>query len=466
MFIDREQELATLEKRYRSQQAELFVLYGRRRVGKTELLRAFCRNRRHIFFVADLSSEALLLETFSRAIGESLLGPGTPLSFASWDAAFEYLAGAAKDERLVIVLDEFGYLAQTNPAFPSILQRLWDTHLSRTQVFLILCGSTISLMEREVLTYRAPLYGRRTGQVLLSPLAFQFLAEFFPRYRPEDLITSYAILGGTPAYLRQFDDSLPVSANIEQSVLTSQTYLYDEARFLLLQEVREPRSYFAILEAMARGNTRPNEISQTAGLGGGASAMPYIKTLMDLHLVERRVPVTELHPHKSRKGQYRISDPFFRFWFRFVYPYRSALEEGRPGQVLERHILPNLDQFTSYTFEEVCRQHIWQRELPFAPERVGAWWSPRGEIDVVAVSDEASAVLVGECKWSVKPVGVNVLEDLQRAAQHLQHEGGWRRVYFALFSRSGFTPALRELAVEGNVMLVEPRDLVENLAAR
>jgi AAA+ ATPase superfamily predicted ATPase len=459
MFVDREREMAMLEERYRSDQAELFVLYGRRRVGKTELLRAFCGNRRHVFFVADLSSEALLLATFSRAIGESLLGPGTPLAFASWDAAFEYLAEVAGDERLVVVLDEFGYLAQANPAFPSILQRLWDTRLRDTHIFLILCGSTISLMEREVLTYRAPLYGRRTGQFLLSALEFPTLASFFPRYGPEDLVTAYAILGGTPAYLRQFEDRLPLAANIEGRILTPQTYLYDEARFLLLQEVREPGAYFAILEAMARGNTRPNEIAQAAGLGGGAAAMPYVKTLIDLRLAERRVPATERHPHQSRKGHYRISDPFFRFWFRFVYPQRSALEEGRAHQTLERHVLPHLNQFTSEVFEELCRRHVWRLELPFIPERVGAWWSPRGEIDVVAASDEARALLVGECKWSVNAVGGNVLEDLRRAALALQAEGDWERVYFALFTRSGFTPALRELAAREGVILVETQDL-------
>jgi AAA+ ATPase superfamily predicted ATPase len=459
MFVDRERELAVLEERYHSDQAELFVLYGRRRVGKTELLRAFCREWRHVFFVADLSSEALLLVAFSRAIGESLLGPGTPLSFDSWDAAFEYLADRARDERLVVVLDEFGYLAQANPAFPSILQRLWDTRLRDTRMFLILCGSAIGLMEREVLTYRAPLYGRRTGQYLLQTLELPKLASFFPHYSPEELVTAYAILGGTPAYLRQFDDRLPLPANIRERILTPQTYLYDEARFLLLQEVREPGSYFAILEAMARGNTRPNEIAQAAGLGGGAAAMPYVKTLIDLRLVERRVPATERHPHKSRKGHYYISDPFFRFWFRFVYPQRSALEEGRADETLERHVLPQLDQFTAHIFEEICRRHVWRMELPFTPERVGAWWSPRGEIDVVAIGDEAGAVLVGECKWSINLVGGNVLEDLWRAGGYLQQERDWEKIYFALFARSGFTPALRELAAREGVILVETEDL-------
>ncbi len=461
MFIDRERELAALEERYSSEQAELFVLYGRRRVGKTELLRAFCQGKRHVFFVADLGSEALLLMAFSRAIGEYLLGPGVPLAFSTWDAAFEYLAEAAQAERLVVVLDEFGYLAQANPAFPSILQRLWDTGLKDTRIFLVLCGSYVSLMEREVLAYRAPLYGRRTGQYLLMPLDFPEATLFFPRYNPDDLVTAWAVLGGTPAYLRQFDDRHPLLENIRERILTPQTYLYDEPRFLLLQEVREPRSYFAILEAMAQGNTRPNEIAQAAGLGGGAAAMPYIKMLMELRLVERRVPATKRHPHKSRKGIYRLSDSFFRFWFRFVYPHRSALEEGRTAQVLGQHIAPRLDEFTAEVFEEICRRHIWRLELPFIPERVGAWWSPRGEIDVVAISDQARAVLVGECKWSAKPVGTDVLAELRHKAQFLQREGFWDRVHYALFSRAGFTQALQETAVQEGVVLIGPQDLVQ-----
>jgi len=464
MFIDRERELAMLEERYGSDQAELFVLYGRRRVGKTELLRAFCQGKRHVFFVADLGSEALLLTAFSQAIGEHLLGPGVPLAFSTWDAAFEYLTNEAKVERLVVVLDEFGYLAQANPAFPSILQRLWDTHLKDTHIFLVLCGSYVSLMEREVLAYRAPLYGRRTGQYLLTPLDFSKAALFFPLYSPDDLVTTYAVLGGTPAYLRQFDDRRPFVENVRDRILTPQTYLYDEPRFLLLQEVREPRSYFAILEAMARGNTRPNEIAQAAGLGGGAAAMPYIKMLMELRLVERRVPATERHPHKSRKGIYRIGDPFFRFWFRFVYPYRSALEEGRVAQVVEKQVVPRLEEFVADTFEEVCRRHVWQLELPFTPERVGAWWSPRGEIDVVAISDEARAVLVGECKWSTKPVGTDILDGLRRKAQLLQHEGSWDQVHYALFSRAGFTKAVQEATAQQGVALISSQDLVQTAA--
>ncbi|HFD40853.1 MAG TPA: ATP-binding protein [Anaerolineae bacterium] len=454
MFVNRERELAALEACYATDKAELFVLYGRRRVGKTELLRTFCRDKRHIFFVADLGSEATQLAAFSRVVGRQLLGSGE-IGFPSWDAVFDLLARSSQSERLVVVLDEFSYLAQSNPAFPSILQRLWDTQLRESRIMLILCGSYIGLMERDVLAYRAPLYGRRSGQWLLTPLSFDQIGPFLPTYAPADRVRAYAILGGTPAYLTRFDPRRSLGDNILTAILSPQGYLYDEARFLLLQEVREPRSYFAVLEALAQGRTRPNEIAQKAGMGGGAAAMPTLKTLMDLRLVERHVPVTERHPHKSRKGLYRISDPYFRFWFRFVHPQRSALEEGRAQAVLEQQILPVLDHFTSLTFEEICRQHVWRMALPFVPQRVGAWWDRHTEIDVAAVGKAEDALLVGECKWSARPVGANILDDLKRKAARLLGQGTWSQVIYALFSRSGFTPAMKALAEAEAVHLVD-----------
>ena len=459
MFVNRERELAALETRYATDQAEMFVLYGRRRVGKTELLRTFGRDKRHVFFVADLGSEATQLAAFSRAIGRQLISPTAEVAFPTWDAAFDFLAQAARTERLVVVLDEFSYLAQTNPAFPSVLQRLWDTQLQATRLMLVLCGSYIGLMERDVLAYRAPLYGRRTGQWLLTPLTFAQIGPFLPAYAPADRVLAYAILGGTPAYLAQFDPGRALADNILTAILAPQGYLYDEARFLLLQEVRDPRSYFAILEALALGCTRPNEIAQQAGLGTGAAVMPALHTLMDLRLVERQVPATERQPLKSRQGLYHISDPYFRFWFRFVHPQRSALEEDRAPLVLEQSILPQLDRFTGPVFEAICREHVWRMVLPFMPQRVGGWWDRRAAIDVVAVNDAARALLVGECQWSTKPVGPDILDDLQGKAAHLLAAGDWQQVVYALFSRAGFTPALRARAAAEAVLLVGLEDV-------
>jgi AAA+ ATPase superfamily predicted ATPase len=279
MFLNRTRELHSLNQQYAAGRAELYVLYGRRRVGKTELLRAFCADKLHVFFVADLGTEATALADFTRQIAAFAYGrPDAIGPFTSWDAAFQFLGERAASERLVVVLDEFTYLIRTNPALPSILQRLWDTHLRHTQLMLVLCGSYVGMMEQQVLSSRSPLYGRRTAQWRLQPLAFADAALFFPRLSPADRVRAYAVLGGMPAYLLQLDDGKSLLDNVEGRILSTATFLYEEPRFLLLQEVGDPQRYFAILQAIAAGRTRLNEIAQ--GSGVAVQSVPfYLGTL-------------------------------------------------------------------------------------------------------------------------------------------------------------------------------------------
>jgi AAA+ ATPase superfamily predicted ATPase len=461
VFLDREAELAALEQRYRSAGAELYVLYGRRRVGKTELLREFCQGKRYVFFVADLGTEASALAEFSRRVSEFAFGdPEVLPPFGSWDAAFGFVARHAAEERLVVVLDEFTYLIRANAAVPSILQRLWDTALRQTRLMLVLCGSYVGLMEKHVLAYDAPLYGRRTGQWQLQPLAFGDAIRLLPRYGPEDHVRAYGILGGVPLYLRQFDDGAALLDNVEQRVLSLGTFLYDEPRFLLLQELGEPHRHFSILEAIAAGRTRQNEIAQAAGIV--PTSLPfYLDTLRALGLVEREVPATETQPHKSKRGMYRILDPFFRFWFRFVYPNRSLIDRGVTGPVRQQ-VGAQLNHFLGPVFEDVCRDHVWRLaaadHLGFAARAVGRWWDDRTEIDVLALGD--SIALVGECKWSERPVGTNVLDDLVAKAAAFRPHGGGRTLRYALFARAGFTPDLVRRADVDGVLLVRLEDLV------
>jgi AAA+ ATPase superfamily predicted ATPase len=460
MFINRQRELATLERSYASGQAELYVLYGRRRVGKTELLRAFTSGKRHIFFVADLGTEASGLAELTRQISQFLYGsPEAIAPFGSWDAAFAMVARPAETERLVLALDEFTYLIGANPAFPSILQRVWDTRLAQTQLQLILCGSYVGMIEQQVLAYRAPLYGRRTGQWHLQPLGFEDARQFFPRLSAADHVRAYAILGGVPAYLAGFDAARPLLENVEQRVLSTGTFLYEEPRFLLRQELADPNRYFSILEAIAGGRTRQNEIAQAVGLA--ASSLPfYLSSLRELGLIERVVPATELHPEKSRRGIWRLRDHYLRFWFRFVYPNRSLLERGETRLPL-RQVQEQLDQFVGPVFEQICQEHVWRLhaadQLGFAPRAVGRWWDDREEIDVAAIGD--GDALLGECKWSARPVGTDALTDLhRRAASFARRHPGLRR-HLALFSRSGFTPALATQAAEAGVRLITLADL-------
>lgn len=460
MFINREDELKFLDQRYASGQAELVVLYGRRRVGKTELLTRFCAGKRHIFFVADLNVEPVLRADFSRAVNTVLLAPeAAGAIYSTWEEIFRLLARQAEAERWVVVLDEFTYLIAAYPPLVSLLQRLWDAELRHTKLMLILCGSYVGMMEEAILGYNAPLYGRRTAQYLLEPLEFHDARLFFPTYDPADQVRAFAVFGGTPAYLRAASTTQPLLASIRDQALVRGTFLYDEVRFSLQQELREPRNYFAILEAIASGRTRLNEIKQATGLEGLTA---YLTTLQGLHLVERVVPVTESQPHKSRRGLYRLCDQFFRFWFRFVHPHRTLLERGGSQIALDTLIAPQIDLFTGPVFEEVCRQYLWRAglsgRLPFTPLRIGGWWQANEEIDTVAFGQDMA--LLVECKWTSRPVGLDILRDLERKATMVNAELGDRRQLLGLCARSGFTAQVEEEAANRDDVLLFNLNLI------
>jgi AAA+ ATPase superfamily predicted ATPase len=446
MFVNRVSELALLEKHYNSGRAELFVLYGRRRVGKTELLAHFCNGKRHVFFVADQVPEQTLRANLSKVVNDAIFGPGQVSAvYNTWDDLFETLARQAQAERLVVVLDEFPYLVAAYPPLASILQRIWDQSLKDSHIMLILNGSYIGMMEETVLGYKAPLYGRRTAQYLLEPLEFFDARYFFSAYSPEDRLRTYAVFGGTPAYLQTIQPELPLEANILEGILERGSVLYDEVRFVLQQELREPRNYFAVLQAIASGNTRQNEIKQAAGL---ENITPYLDTLQQLHLVERIVPVTETQPHKSRRGLYRLKDNFLRFWFRFVLPNGSQLERGAKEIVYETAIRPEMDHFAAGIFEQVCQQYFWRAglngKLPFMPKQIGGWWQANQEVDLVLLGD--NQIMLVECKWSSRPVGTDILETLEARSSSVLAEAGEKNALFAICSRSGFTEPLTKYA--------------------
>jgi len=462
MFFGRESELAHLETLYASERAELFVLYGRRRVGKTELLRSFCSDKAHIFFIATLSSDRDQLSAFSQAIYR-LLHAEVPESFSylSWEAAFRALGDLPG--RPIVVLDEFTYLIGGNKAIPSILQKVWDERLKNSHVFMILCGSYIGMMETEVIGYNAPLYGRRTGSLLLTPLELPTVPLFFPQYSPVEQLETWAVLGGMPYYLSAFTDKVDIFTNIRRQILDIHGLLYAEPRLLLVEELREPRNYFSILRAIAQGSTRLNEIAQKAGVGDGPTTSRYLDILQQMRLVYRSVPATKSQPEKSKKGIYRISDFFLRFWFRYVHPYQSALDLGMAEGVFVQRVRPTYEQFVSYAFEEAARSYVTRLarkgQLSFLPERIGSWWDQNNEIDVLAISDSEQGLLVGECKWSADPVGTDILQDLKRKTQLLQSMKSWESITYFLFAKSGFTPAIREQAsIEPNVQLISAAD--------
>jgi uncharacterized protein len=290
---------------------------------------------------------------------------------------------------------------------------------------------------------------------LLEPLQFKDARLFYPAFIPEDQVRAYAVYGGTPAYLNTINPASTLQENILEGILSRGSFLYDEVRFVLQQVLREPRNYFAVLQAIAAGKTRLNEIKQATGIDG---ATAYLDTLQQLHLVERSVPVTETQPQKSRRGIYRLKDAYLRFWFRYVLPNRSQLERGAGTMLLESQVLPELDHFSSLAFEEICQQYLWTAgltgRLPLVPTKIGKWWRDNEEIDLVVLG-ETEAILV-ECKWTTRPEGVDLLADLERKAGIVGPELGSRSIRFALCSRSGFTSqTIAEAKQRQDVLLVD-----------
>jgi hypothetical protein len=448
MFFNRQIELQRLNERYAEKKAQLLIMYGRRRVGKTELLKEFVRDKPHIYFLADLSSEKEQLQEFTERI--QLFSQDTSLvqnPFANWRALFAYVSKFAQNEPLVVIIDEYQYLQSSNRAMASMLQKAWDEELKNSSVFLVLCGSYVSFIEQELLAYKSPLYGRRTGQFYVEPLNFYQAGEFFAGFSMEDKVRAFGILGGMPAYLLQFDAKKTIAQNIKATLLQTDAFLNNEARFLLMEELKEPRNYFSILKAVAAGNTRINEIAQAGGLDRGI-VVKYLDVLQNLRIIRRELPVTELKPEKSRKGIYVIQDQYLKFWFRFIMPNQSYIEENRQDFLLQQRILPFLDQYLGEVFEKICIEFLKRlnlsSKLPLQLDHIGRYWKNGTEIDLVAFDSNREQVFAGECKWSTKKVGTNILDELIVKSSSLQQETGFKKVYYGLFSKSGFTDGLRQ----------------------
>ena len=448
-FVDRQQEMETLQREYQREGSSLVVLYGRRRVGKTTLISEFIKDKKALFFLASEESEALNRADFREKaadfIGSELLRQA---EVKSWDAIFQAIMATEFTEKPVIVLDEFQYLGKSNPAFPSVFQRIWEEILKDKSVMVILCGSLISMMESQTLSYRSPLYGRRTAQIRLGQIPFRYYHEFFPEKSSRELVELYALTGGVPKYIELFSQSSDLYQSIAECVLNRSGYLYDEPHFLLQQEVSEIGSYFSVIRAIAAGNSKLSAISAALEIKA-TSLTKYLKTLIDLDILEREVPVTEENPEKSKRGLYKIKDNYIRFWFAFVYPNRSYVESGHPQIALDK-IRKSLTVYHSaYVYEDICRQQMWELNeqdcWPFHFSKVGRYWDAKTEIDIAAIDPEEKNLILGECKYWHEPVGVNVLRELEAKADSVPWEKNERRVWYVLFSSRGFTEELKQL---------------------
>lgn len=454
MFIGRNEELRKLEKLWHSEKFQNPVLYGRRRVGKTALIREFIKDKEAIFFTGIESSEQQNLENLSRAILATAQQGVTPV-FQTFQEAFEYVFRLSLEKRLAFVIDEYPYLAKAYPAVSSILQKLIDEYKDTSKLFLILCGSSMSFMEEQVLGYQSPLYGRRTAQMKILPFDFFEAREYFQKFSPLDMAAVYGIVGGTPQYLLQMNDSLSLEDNLKENLLEPSSYLFEEPSNLLKQEIREASTYNAIISAIASGASRLSEIASKAHLETSACSS-HLNKLMALGLIRKEEPFGE---KTTRKTIYAVEDQLFRFWYRFIPSHISLLQNGMADLVCTR-IMEHFSQYMGQVFEEICKQWLWRQNkqglLPFTFLSLGRWWGsdPRkkseAEIDIVA-SDGENSLLFCECKWTNEPVDAPVLETILERSQLLP---AVNRHYF-LFSKSSFSERCHEQAKAiGRVCLV------------
>lgn len=469
-FYNRLSERSTLGRALESPRSELLIVYGRRGVGKSALLEEALAESGlpYVFYRATRRTLNIQMEALTSAVADAFPDAFLSQPLASFSVFLDFLAHRAAEKEkaggppVVVVIDELPYIADVDPGLLTVLQHWWDANKRRPNLKVFLAGSYVAFMERQVLDANAPLYNRRTGAMKLEPMDYAEAALFFPGYAPEDRMAAYAILGGLPSYLEQFDPATTIEQNVKATVLRRNTYLSEEPDWLLLEDLRRDTVYGSILRVIAKGERRPSDIARAIGKNSAQDVSSPLETLRDLGLVVREAPITELRQSRSRNSLYWIADAYLDFWYRFVDPSQSLVARGLGERLWEQSIAPALQRHISRpTFERACRQYLWRAlaagTLPpgLSFTDVGTWWgSGDREIDVVALDAEGKVALVGSCKWTNAPMDVSeyaaLLADVGKAAADLGVNpasiGTAGGPYIALFSRSGFTDRLRDLA--------------------
>ena len=470
-FIGRKREMEKLESEY-SRDSSFVVIYGRRRVGKTTLIKEFLKDKTAFYFLAteEIESQSMkrLAGVVARTTKNRLLQNAT---FTDWLDLFQVVADYEPEKKKVFVIDEFPYLVKTNSAFPSILQNAWDEVLKDKKVMLILSGSLIGMMQKHALSYDSPLYGRRTSQMRLAPLLFTDIYAVQSLSFTES-VEQYAVTGGVPKYLEFFEDGRELTEQIKDAVLSKNGFLYEEPFFLLKSESMTAVNYFSIIKAIADGNHKIGKIAGVLGIES-SKLTPYLSTLSDLGFVEKRTPVTEKNPEKSRKGLYFIADNFIRFWFKYVYPYKGELELDNMQIVLEEMKKDFETKFVAFAYEDICKDifaNLCKRGvIDFVPSRIGAYWlndyTGDTEIDVMAVDNQNKRIFAGECKYHRNPVDASVYYALK---EKVLDAGEIRKSYpvydviYGVFSKSGFTQRMLDAAREtSNLVLVNEDNVID-----
>lgn len=456
-FVDRLEELAFFERMARKGGPQLILLYGRRRVGKSALMRHWAENSGipHTYWTAEKEPAALQ----RRKLFNAVFGGAAPMiTFETWADCFEAVARVLGDSRHILLLDELPYAVEVEPAVLSAFQNAWDQLFKeKGRAIIVLCGSHVNVMER-LLNLQSPLYGRFTGQWRLKPLPFRALSEFSPKWSAEERVAIYATVGAIPAYLEWLEPNLSYSDNLRQVLLAPGSLFAAEPEFLMYDEMREPRNYLAILKAIGAGAHTLGQIQEATTLDK-SNLIGYLARLQELYLVERRTPagIPPRDRARSRKGRYHLSDPYFRFYFRFLAPHIEDLSY-KPERVLPG-IYQQLNAYVGLSaWEELSRQWVeWAAstgKLGFIPETIGAHWGEGGQVDVVAVSWTQKQMLLGESRWGNDPAGPAMLQELMVKAKRVVPGQDWQ-VRYAIFSRSGFTASARQGAETVGALLVD-----------
>jgi AAA+ ATPase superfamily predicted ATPase len=458
-FVNRTEELERLRTLYDSDDAELAVIFGRRRLGKTELLKQSLKDYEDaIVYQAKQKTSTLQLTQFIETATVSY--PGVERIRREWEEVLRYLA----DEGAIVVLDEFPYLVEQDGSLPSVLQAMFDHELDDSTGTIVLVGSSISMMEEAALLGNSPLYGRSSMKLDIRQLSFDAAMEFFDGIDAADeQVLTWGIFGGVPYYLEEVSPEASLAENIQRTILSRHGTLHNEPDYVLRMELREPTRYFSILEAIAGGSTSRNEIAGTTGIEYNQLSK-YLNRLSRLRLVDKHVPITE-EKERSKRSRYRIRDPFFRFWFHFVYGSSEQYDE-LGTDAYEILVEPELADFVSHSFEELCCSALRTLYPEYTVTETGQWWYEDHEIDVVGLTT-SETLIAGECKFQQSPLGYDVFLNLQSHVDELRwtpRDGNKRQEEFALFSRSGFKPSVEEAATEReDLRLFTVEDVVNSL---
>ncbi|MCM1121333.1 MAG: ATP-binding protein [Eubacterium sp.] len=463
MFIGREQELKKLNRMYQSNKLEVAIIYGRRRVGKTTLINEFCKDKKTVFFAAQENSAEQNLETLSKAVSEVMTEESTAnATYRNFSDAFLKIAEMSKTERLILAIDEYPYLAQADRGVSSLLQNYLDHQFKNTKLFLILCGFSMSFMEKQVLGYQSPLYGRRTAQFKILPFDYLDTGKWFPDYSNEEKALIYGITGGIPMYLEQFSSVLSIKENLLENVFDRNATLFEEPSNLLKQELREPAVYNAVITAIASGKTKLSEIASTLGVETGLCSK-YIANLITLGIIKREIPVTEPN---SKRPIYLIEDQFFRFWYTFVPKNISAIQSGRMEKSYPITVENKLSDYMGLTFEKMCKDYIlyYDEQIPFPIGYVGQWWGgnpkthKQAQLDIVVTSAGDDSGIIGSCKFRDNIVSESELRLIEEYADAMGH---FSNRYYYLFSKSGFSTSLIKRAKQEKLWLITLKNMYE-----